>query len=163
MTELNSAAKLCGAACAAVGHCDHCPACEKRKRGRLPNRYHGKTPRDLGMTRKDAWESRRLAQIPKDQFEALLKNPMVHGRHLGTLGMLRVAGLLAPEKPRPPERARAEAIDYLEHAQEQNEWLRRELLENGSESELAHADEIAAVVTAALNTLRCVTPSRSEP
>jgi hypothetical protein len=168
VTELNSAAKLCGSACAAVEHCILCPAYEppqpeKRKRGRPPNRYAGLTLRDLGMTRKDAWECRRMAEIPKDQFEALLKAPRVHGRRLGTLGMLRAAGKLAPEKPRPPERARAEAIDYLEFVQEQLGRLQRELLETGSESEIAHANESAAAVNAALNTLRRVTPSRSEP
>jgi hypothetical protein len=115
------------------------------------------------MTRKDVWECCRMAEIPKDRFEALLKAQENGARRLGTLGMLRAGGVIAPDKPRPPERARAEAIDYLEHAQEQISRLRRELLENGSESELAHADQTAAVVTAALNCLRRVTRTATRP
>jgi hypothetical protein len=101
VTELNSAAaKLCGSACAAVEHCVFCPAYEPpepgpRKRGRPVT--VGKFYKKVGLTRKQVWRGRRLAEIPKDQFEALLKAPKVHGRLLGALGMLRVAGRLAPE------------------------------------------------------------------
>jgi hypothetical protein len=161
VTELNSAAaKLCGSTCAAVEHCILCPAYEPpeigaRKRGRPVT--IGKFYKKVGITRKQAWRGRRFAEIPEAQFNALMDAHRKGGRRLGALGVLRVAGVIAPDKPRPPERARAEAIDYLEHAQEQIRRLRRELLENGSESELAHADETAAVVTAALNCLRRVT------
>jgi hypothetical protein len=120
-----------------------------RKRGR-PISPLGALLRELDITRLQAWKWMRLAEIPEDQFEALLKDP----RGIpSTDGMLRAAGKLSPDRPRPPERARAEAIQYLEIAMRHHEQLRRELLETGSESELALANVTAAAVMRAMLTL----------
>lgn len=43
--------------------------------------FDGVPLRDLGITRQEAWKSMRLAEIPEDQFEALLKSAL---KRLGT-------------------------------------------------------------------------------
>jgi len=76
--------------------------------------------------------------------------------------MLRVAGKIAPEKPRPPERKRAEAIEILEElAMHLLDRLQRDLRENGTDEQLELANKTAMAVNAALNTLRRVTRSPS--
>ena len=42
-------------------------------RGRPPKRIHGKTLAELGITRQQAHQWRRLAEIPEDVFEMLLR------------------------------------------------------------------------------------------
>src|SRR5437016_63458 len=44
-----------------------------RMRGRPPKRIHGKTLAELGITRQQAHQWRRLAEIPEDVFEMLLR------------------------------------------------------------------------------------------
>lgn len=115
------------------------PSDGPRKRGRPITRM-GALRRELGMSRLDAWKQVRLARIPKEQFEALLdedsKRHKETGRGLGMHGMLRLAGMLSPERPRPRERAQIEAIRAFRAAHKYLEELHRRLREAGSDEEL---------------------------
>lgn len=124
----------------------------KRTRGR-PLSPWGAYLRELGISRLQAWKWGRLAEIPEPQFEALLAKYHTEGKMPTTDGILRAFGKLSPDSPRPSERARTEAIEQLELAAQQLELLVRELLETGSDSELAHAQTAATAVTGALQTL----------
>lgn len=126
-----------------------------RKRGR-PISLVGAARRELGITRLEAWKYERLAGIPEAEFEALLSSPNPRARTLD--GMLRATGKLSPDRPRPPERARAEAVQYLEVAMDHVEQLRRSLLETGSESELMLVNETIEAVLRAMRAL-CLPPA----
>jgi hypothetical protein len=98
------------------------------------------------------WKWTRLAEIPEEQFKAILVD--LHAGRIGSLstdGILRHAGKLSPNRPRPAERARDEALAQLELARPHLEWLVRHLLETGSDEELRRATEsVQAVARAAL-------------
>jgi hypothetical protein len=93
----------------------------------------------------------RLASIPEDQFEELLKRPDLY--RLGINGFLRLADKLAAERPRQAARASAAAIDLLERAMDHIKRLRNDLRELGSDAEVALVDEIAATTASALHEL----------
>lgn len=95
----------------------------------------------------------RLAEIPEEQVEALLALFKANGKQPTRDGILRAVGKLSPDRPRPLERAQAEALRQLELADAHLERLQRELRETGSESELAHAKEVAAAILRAMHVL----------
>lgn len=123
------------------------------KRGRPPSSFDGITLRELGISRLNTWKWMRLASIPEEQFEALLTASARAGKPVALDGILRATGKLSPDRPRPPERARVEALEHLEFAMAHCARLYRELLETGSESELADAKETATALMRASDVL----------
>lgn len=116
----------------------------------------------MGMTRKKLWGCRRFAEIPEAEFETLMEAHRNGGRRLGALGILRAAGVVAPDKPRPPECARAQAVEILEQfVMYLLDRLQRDLRENGTDEQLELASKTATAVDAALDTLRRVTRTPS--
>lgn len=132
------------------------PSDGRRKRGR-PITRTGALRRELGFSRLGGWKATRLAEIPKDQFEALLdeshKRLKETGRALGEHGMLRLAGKLAPEKPRPHVRGAANAIMRLTRAKLRLEELYRKLREVASDEELQLLSDARQQVDLALEAL----------
>jgi hypothetical protein len=106
-----------------------------RKRGR-PITAKGALCRELGLSRLEAWKAIRLAEIPEQQFEAYIDEPTRTIREISVVGTLRHFDKLSPDKPRPHERARDEAIERLIAASEQLEQLNRTLCEVGIDEEL---------------------------
>lgn len=117
------------------------------KRGRPVSEY-GAMLRKLGISRLEAWKWKRLLEIPEEQFEVLIK------QHHTTDGVLRAAGKLSPDRPRPPERARDEAIALLKLAWQHLDWLEHVLRETGTDEELMHAKESMQAVLSAVLALR---------
>jgi hypothetical protein len=112
------------------------PSDGPRKRGR-PITARGALYREFGISRLDAWKWMHLAEIPEEQFTAYLEDPSRTNREISTDGILRHFDKLSPDKPRPPERARDEAIQRLIRASEHLEELDRKLREIASDEELA--------------------------
>jgi hypothetical protein len=128
----------------------------KRKRGR-PITAQGAIRRELGMSRLGQWKSLKMAEIPEDQFEELLKKSgdiaKKTGRGLGTNGILRLAGKLSPEKPRPHVRSAANAIIRLTRAKQRLEELYRRMREVASDEELQLLSDARTQVDLALEAL----------
>jgi hypothetical protein len=95
----------------------------------------------------------RLAEIPKEQFDAYLDDPTRTSRELSTDATFRHFDKLSPDKPRPPERARDEAVERLMGAKEDMEQLNRKLLEVGSDEELQLLSDARQQVDLALEAL----------
>jgi hypothetical protein len=105
-----------------------------RKR-RRPITAQGALYRELGLSRLEAGKAIRLAQIPEDQFEPYLARPSRIAREISVNAILQHFGKLSPERPRPPECARNEAIQRLTAAREGLKQLDRMLREVGSDEE----------------------------
>ena len=98
----------------------------------------------------------RLAEIPDKDWEQLL----AEGRRTGVLTtdrILRVAGKLNPDRPRPHERARIEALNHLDAAMGLLDRLRRKLREAGTPEEETLAFDAFEHVARALRVLYQVT------
>lgn len=95
----------------------------------------------------------RLAEIPEDEFEAILAKNRAEGRRSTTNTVLRIAGKLSPDRARPHERARLEAVEHLESAAGLLDRLSRTLRETGSDTELAQSQAAFAAVMHALRAL----------
>jgi len=111
----------------------------KGKRGR-PVSGFGAFLRESGISRLHAWQLMRLAAIPEEQFERILAEQQTKGIIITRSGVLRAAGKLSPDRPRPTERGREQAIEHLKAAMNLIDGLCRMLREAGTEQERALAN-----------------------
>src|SRR5262249_14236077 len=111
------------------------PIAGKRKRGR-PITVQGAVRRELGFSRLGAWKAVRLARLRDERIKAIEADLLQQGRRITTDGVLRRAGMLSPDRPRPRERAQTEALQELIRAREHLQGLERKLREVGSDEEL---------------------------
>ena len=126
------------------------------RRGR-PVTERGALLRALGITRRQTWQWVQLASIPKDLFEQLLRETPYP-----TAGaILRKAGKLAEDRPRPPERAREAALDLLDGVCINLADLVRELRETGTDKAIKLAGTAHFLARIARGELESVSKTRA--